>query len=236
MAGPRQKRTVQGMGAVRNSRAPRTSGVDLSDEPRSGYAATAPDPAPPNPDDDPRPFGVRDTVPAPPLVSADEAETGARRRFTLEHFARPAPLPGSAPPVSAPPASAPPASAPPASTPARGRYSSQPVEHDDVSPNAPASSPSSRKSLRRSVRQPLRVDDVGATTIVATHDASRGSKPQIVDRKRIPDAPLTAREAFLLALVDGALTVEDLVDAAAMPEREVTAILTRLVRLGIVSF
>jgi hypothetical protein len=127
----------------------------------------------------------------------------------------------------------------PASAPPRGRYSSQPAD-EIVVPSAPPTSIKAtlrgtpgKDTLRRSQRQSIREDDVGSTRIVARKEALR---PAIVDPKRLAKAPLGPREAFLLSLIDGTLTVPDLVDAAGMPSAEVTAILERLVRLGIVSF
>ncbi len=128
-------------------------------------------------------------------------------------------------------------SAAPSAPPSGGRYSSVPVRADAPSPLRDQASPSSaaRKRAQRSSRRPLRVDDVGATSVVATHDASLSSKPKLVDRQRVVGSPLDVRDAFVLSLLDGTLTVQDLVDATGMPEPDVSAILARLTRLGIVS-
>jgi hypothetical protein len=61
-----------------------------------------------------------------------------------------------------------------------------------------------------------------------------GLKPRPRAQKDLATAPLDAREAFLLSLVDGRMTVQDIVDAAAMPKAEAIAILQRLVRLDLV--
>jgi uncharacterized membrane protein len=169
--------------------------------------------------DDPKLLGVRDTVPAPPMVPASAKDTGAQRRMTREGIPHPTPVPVS---KSVPTA--------PASGPPEGRYSSA-VAEEEVVPLPPAS----KGASRRSFREPLRVDDVGATNIVASRGAALNAKPRLLSRERISDSPLSARDAFILSLVDGALTVQDLVDAAGMPEPEVSAILARLSRLGIVS-
>src|SRR4051794_37153766 len=125
-ARPKRKFTEQGIGAVRSE-----------------------------PEDESRPLGMRDTVPAPPSVpnasasgtsSSTGMQSGAQRRFTLDGFASsaltPAPAPRIAEPPSSAPISAPPVSAPPASG---GRYSS----------------------------------------VGATEDASLSSKPRLADRARI---------------------------------------------------
>jgi hypothetical protein len=215
MVDTRRKPTERGMGVVRAGRG------------KPSRVA----PARPDPEDDARPLGVRDTVPAPPMVQAKES--GPQRRFTREGFADrqsgSGALADTTSPIPTKPVSRP-AAARPASAPPEGRYSSSlPVEEIEAPPT------SGSNELRRSVRQPFRVDAVGETTIVATQEAALTSKPRLADRKRISDSPLSARDAFLLSLVDGALTVQDLIDAAGMPEPEVRAILARLTRLGIVS-
>ena len=192
-----RKRTELGMGAVRNDRGrpSRVAAVPTG--------ATAPAPVQDERDEERRAFGVRDTMPAPPMDSAG-----------------PAPM-----------------SAVPSAPPSEGRYSSVPVRADAPSPPRDQASPSSaaRKRAQRSSRRPLRVDDVGATSVVAPHDAALSSKPKLVDRQRVVGSPLDVRDAFVLSLLDGALTVQDLVDATGIPEPDVSAILARLTRLGIVS-
>lgn len=58
---------------------------------------------------------------------------------------------------------------------------------------------------------------------------------QQVSPKRVAAAELTTHEAFVLGMIDGTLTVEDLVDASAMPEEDALAIVERLVALGLVA-
>jgi hypothetical protein len=257
MAGTKRKLTERGIGAVHSSRPPeRVSGIVPTGEPRaSEHDETRPEPRRDDHEDDRRPFAMRDTLPAPafmpappqrppPLHVPSDTKRGPspwpteglyRAHETTSMGATPGPTPAPASGVSASALASsapPPASAPPASSSPGGRYSSQPREED-----APATGPrrALEDSLRRAARQPLRVDTVGPTMIVAPHDAARTARPRVVGRARTEGAALSAREARLLSLVDGARAVHDLVDAAAMPEREVLAILARLVRLGIVS-
>jgi DNA-binding transcriptional regulator GbsR (MarR family) len=49
-------------------------------------------------------------------------------------------------------------------------------------------------------------------------------------------ADLDKTEAFVHALLDDPLTVEELVDVTGMPEHEVVTIVTRLIRIGIASY
>jgi hypothetical protein len=211
----RRKLTERGMGAVRKQRSPGSpSGVDFAEEATPGtHGLSCPEPRE-NPVEDPRPLPVRDTMPAP-AMPPEATESGARKLFTKAFARQSTPVDMAMPaiPVSVAPSSvAPqgPGSAPPASAPPSGRYSSQPV--DD-----------------------LGVDQVGVTTIVAAHDGALTGKPRLLDRQRISELPLTARQAFVLALIDGSLTVQDIIDAAGMPEREIREILAYLVRLGTVA-
>ena len=52
---------------------------------------------------------------------------------------------------------------------------------------------------------------------------------------RIREAPIDARHAFVLSLIDGKTTIPDLADVAGIAESDVDAIVARLVRLGIVA-
>lgn len=253
-----RRKTEQGMGAVRSSRPPRSSGVELtSEEVVEQRGVSCPDPVS-KPGDDERPLGTRDTVPAPSGSPSDTLGSGSRRRFTvnmLEHrktmdgLAAPALAPSNGPPASAPPPlishaeSSPPASGLSSSKPPGGRYSSQPADEEVILPPPSGSAPSApggrkgpRETIRRGERQPIRVDEVGALPkLDATRSAARKAKPRVVDRKRVASSPLTARDAFVLNLVDGTVSVEEIVDTAGMTEEDVMASITRLVRFGIVT-
>lgn len=54
-------------------------------------------------------------------------------------------------------------------------------------------------------------------------------------RDDVTRAPIDHRDAFLLSHVEGLTSVQALVDVTGMPEAEVTAILERLARLGILT-
>lgn len=247
MAERQGKRTVQGMGAVDARPPERVSGVAFTEGRRSDtQKMLMGEPRHEDSTDDPRPLGMRDTMPAPPNTPAAVSESGARRRVTLQGLADAVSVPvaASVAPASAVRSPAAVSTPPPAtrtSASPRGRYSSSQPDDDefDASPSPPPSAPSSPSSSnkrgQRASREPLRVDAVGSTKMIAPHAAALSSKPRLVDRQRVSEAPLSTREAFVLALVDGGLTVRDLVDAASMPEREVSAILARLVNLGLVS-
>jgi hypothetical protein len=56
----------------------------------------------------------------------------------------------------------------------------------------------------------------------------------IVTHAQLRDLPLDSRDAFVLSLVDGTLTVESIVDVTGMPEDEAMEILGRLLDLGAV--
>ena len=182
-------------------------------------------------------------APPPPISGTPAPASGTTGRYTSESVEEDAPASGPPRTSSATgrytsesvleDAGPDRVSAPPASVPMRGRYASEPAEEKIAS--TPPSGSSGRETLRRTSRQPVRVDAVGSTMIVATHDRSRSVKPRLLDRKLAARTSMSAREVSILALVDGERTVQAVVDAAAMPEHDVLAIFARLVRLGIVS-
>jgi len=54
----------------------------------------------------------------------------------------------------------------------------------------------------------------------------------ILTLEQLRELPLGSRDAYVLSLVDGSLTVETILDVAAMPEDEASEILARLLDLG----
>jgi hypothetical protein len=96
----------------------------------------------------------------------------------------------------------------------------------------PASGPVSRP---KGSRPAIRVDEVPVSSKKITLRGPIELKPRINNADRIARAPLDARDAFLLQLIDGTLSGSDLVDASGFAEAEVDAILARLARLGIVA-
>ncbi len=156
--------------------------------------------------DDPRPLATRDTLPAPP----------------------------SAPPSILAPES-------PTGTrrratlgiealaPARAEaIDGMPPISISETPPAPKSNPGERRK-----REAVRVDEVHSKRITIRGAAE--SRPRVVDTKRIARAPLESRDAFVIQLIDGTMTMSELSDASGIPEGELEGIVARLIRLGIVA-
>lgn len=100
-------------------------------------------------------------------------------------------------------------------------------------PGAPTSEAPASRPSRKSIRE----DDVGAAALLGTAPRSslevvpRPSKA----RSDLSSAPIGPKEAFVLSLVDGSMSIGSIVDMSAMPEPDVVEILDRLRRLGLVS-
>lgn len=104
----------------------------------------------------------------------------------------------------------------------------------DPTPRAELGDPP--RSERKS-REAIVVDHVGKAAVELTWRPPLESRPKVVkSHQAVACAPLEPREAFVLSLIDGNTTVPSLVDVAGMSEREVTEILARLRRLGIIVF
>lgn len=102
--------------------------------------------------------------------------------------------------------------------------------HDSPSASASASRSSDRA---RAHRPALRVDEV-ATDRLSGVDAVT-VRPRLVDPARVAGAPIDARDAFVLQLLDGRTSVEEVVDVSGIARRDVDDIVARLVRLGLVA-
>ena len=99
---------------------------------------------------------------------------------------------------------------------------------DDTSP--PPSSDT------RSRRPYVSVDDVGRKVMRSAADARGDSKPRVlVDRPTLAAALNDDREALLVLLIDGTMTVAELIAHSGMAERNAENVLERLTRLGIIS-
>jgi hypothetical protein len=95
--------------------------------------------------------------------------------------------------------------------------------------------PTAPSRAKGTPRPPLAVDQVG-TAAVKLAQSRRGEAPRLVaSRSTIAQAPIDARAAFILSLVDGVTTVDALVDMSGMPGDEVRTILGRLTRLGLIA-
>jgi hypothetical protein len=85
-------------------------------------------------------------------------------------------------------------------------------------------------------RPPVRIDDVGDVAVAIASRRFTVSTPKLLKtRGELTEAPIDHRDAFVLSLIDGKMTFPVLVDVSGMPEAEITRILDKLARLGIVS-
>jgi hypothetical protein len=91
------------------------------------------------------------------------------------------------------------------------------------------SEPPPKTSVRRARRQSLKEDAVGDLAVTL---AVEMTMPRPTLDARRPTASLDPREAWILSLVDGRTTVEDLSDVTAIPRADVATILEKLVDLG----
>jgi hypothetical protein len=111
---------------------------------------------------------------------------------------------------------------------------SRPPLVSDAPPSGQISKPPSRRASRRPV---VAVDEVGDISAGLHSRPPTAAKPRVVkSRADLASAPLGPREAFLLSLVDGKLNVGSLMDVSGMDEDEVSEILARLRRLGIIAY
>lgn len=121
-------------------------------------------------------------------------------------------------------------------------------EQQKATPEEPArpAEPASRGRAREeepardeappSRRTPVAVDQVGdaAVRIAARAWRKSGVCPKVTVPSRVlASAKLTKREAFVASLLDGDLTLSEIVEASGMTEATVTAAIRELVRLGL---
>jgi hypothetical protein len=93
-----------------------------------------------------------------------------------------------------------------------------------------------RRKYEGPASKDVKVDEVGEAAVKIARAGLResGAPKLAASRAMIAQAPIDARAAFVLSLVDGRNTVESLIDMAGMPEAEVRSILARLQRLGLI--
>lgn len=111
--------------------------------------------------------------------------------------------------------------------------------HEKLVDDAPASQPPiSRRTPspteRRSSREPIRVDSVGDAAVKLATRANRksGVRPKLVVPIRVlATANLSKHEAFVASLLDGQLTLEEVLDTSGMKEDVVQAAIRKLVEL-----
>ncbi len=78
-------------------------------------------------------------------------------------------------------------------------------------------------------------EDFPTLRVVPSFDVASRVPVVSVDPDEIPPSGMDHREGFLLSLVDGESTVEELLDVCAMPHEEALAVLLSLVDRGILS-
>ncbi len=105
-------------------------------------------------------------------------------------------------------------------------------EHESAPPAS-----AERVSTRRArTRRPVRVDDVGDAAVAIASRAMPSSAPKLLKGHReLSSAPIDARDAFVLSLIDGKTSIAQIVDASGLARGDVVSILERLVQLGIVA-
>jgi hypothetical protein len=122
----------------------------------------------------------------------------------------------------------------------RGRYAT-PVDEllvDRVGP-IPASKPPVKRAVKATIRgsgsnRPAigSVEEVGASS---ARPPVIGKTPRLAKRgPEIEGAPIDSREAYLLAQIDGTLTIDDLADLVGATPDDTRKMVERLSRLGLV--
>jgi hypothetical protein len=112
------------------------------------------------------------------------------------------------------------------------------VDRHDTAPEMRISAPPQSGPVTKppkTARPAIRVDEVPVSAKKITLRGPVELKPRVVNASRIQHAPLDARDAFLLQLIDGTMSSTDLVDASGFGQEDVDSILARLARLGIVA-
>ncbi|MBX3191655.1 MAG: hypothetical protein KF819_31975 [Labilithrix sp.] len=189
-----------------------------------------------NPSPEPPPWTRHPTAKVPPTRDErdlrDERDEDEKReerdaRAKREERAKRSTAPAPKRTASATPAAKRASSAPP--------RRSVPPKRASVAPKAASGPPKRIKKERVSIR----VDDVGDGGVAIVADGS-GLGPNMVPRvlrskQELAAAPMDHREGFVLALIDGNTTVQGVVDVSGMDDGEVTTILQRLRRLGIIA-
>jgi hypothetical protein len=168
------------------------------------------------PDPTPTPSGKRTTI-RREEPDDDEVANGAEAASE-----KPQPVAAKAPQAASPPASGG-ARRPNSASPKETPRSFKPEQATGLRPKA-------------TPRPPVTVDEVGARAVRLAGSGRRDDVPKVLaSRSVIAQAPIDARAAFVLSLVDGRNSVDSLVDMAGMPAEDVKAILARLARLGLIA-
>ena len=96
----------------------------------------------------------------------------------------------------------------------------------------PGADPSKVSTKRE--RRSIRIDDLGEGVLGYSAVPDQVRPRLLRQRDGLAGAPIDHRDAFVISLIDGRITVANLIDVAGMPEAELRAILARLSRLGII--
>jgi hypothetical protein len=126
-------------------------------------------------------------------------------------------------------------SAPPSSS-SRVREGMDDTVPRESAPTAPASVTKLSSRRPHASRGAVRVDDVGDVAVAIASKAAPSFAPKLLKtRGELTSAPIDSRDAFVISLIDGEMSVQAIVDIAGMPRADVGAILDRLVQLGIIA-
>jgi hypothetical protein len=88
----------------------------------------------------------------------------------------------------------------------------------------------------RTSRPPVRVDDVGDVAVAIASRVVQKFAPKLLkSRSELTHAPIDPRDAFVLSLIDGKMSVAAIVDISGMAGDEIGSILQRLAGLGIIA-
>lgn len=88
---------------------------------------------------------------------------------------------------------------------------------------------------KRPTREALQIDEVPVSTRKIALPRMVTVVPRIINAALINKAPLDSRDAFVLQLIDGTLSLSDLADVSGVSKADIEGILARLVRLGIIT-
>jgi hypothetical protein len=112
-------------------------------------------------------------------------------------------------------------------------------ERESIESRPPTSATSAEKisgRRPRTSRPPVRVDDVGDIAVAIASRVVQTFAPKLLkSRSELTHAPIDHRDAFVLSLVDGKMSVAAIVDVSGMPSDEIGSILQRLAGLGIIA-
>lgn len=101
----------------------------------------------------------------------------------------------------------------------------------NAAPKAPATT---RASEVRRRPEAIRIDDVGEAAIDMAARVDMRVKPRARDLEGLPSSALSAKEAYVVTLLDGKTSMDSLVAIAPMSREELEAVVDRLRRMGLI--